>query len=340
MHQESGFVVSKHSRRLQEYTADTSNEVPDQLFERIEQDVNRHGHISEADKRRLVAAYTAATDIEMELPGCAACGKHGPTKPASTKFFLADLAVDHWLRLTTDAEQNLKNMPTVALVDEKCHACDVFLGCLRSYCVTSTDGYFHVHPELLGGDEAGNEYVCLCHPCAAAARDAEARPPPQSIAAGRDFGLFSRINVDMPNETEEMALVDVRTYSMVAKVHIPNVCVTTATRVVLRDHMIAFLHDGPAVVSKHFDEARVEGLSENIQLVFVGDAGNQTQLERKALRHCPTLQLRPHVLALQSPRHSTRGSRYTGQCLAAHTRDLRTSRRLAREILGTCAFRC
>jgi hypothetical protein len=232
----------------------------------------------------------------MELPGCGACGTRGPTKPASTKIFLADLDVDHWLRLTQDAKQNLKNMPTVTLVDEWGNTQDVFLGRLRSYCVTSTDAYFHVHPELLGEDEAGNEYVCLCQTCAAAARQPDARPPPQSIAAGRDFGLFSRINVAMPNETEEMALADVRTYSMVAKVHIPNVRVTSATRVLLRGHMIAFLHDAPAVLTKHFDEARVEGLLENIQLVFVGDAGNQTQLERNALRHHQSLQLRPHVL--------------------------------------------
>ena len=116
-------------------------------------------------------------------------------------------------------------------------------------------------------------------------------PPMQTLAAYRDYGLFSRIQVDEPNALEEMALVEVRTYSVVAKIHLPNVSKIAAARTVLRGHMIAFVHDGPLLIQRYFDEARIKGVLENIQIVFAGSAGKLTQLELKALRRHPELRM-------------------------------------------------
>ena len=59
--------------------------------------------------------------------------------------------------------------------------------------------------------------------------------------------------------------------------------------------MIAFVHEGPSTVSHHFDEARVTGALQHFQLVFVGSAGRQTMLEKRALA-MPDVRLRTHVL--------------------------------------------
>ena len=68
--------------------------------------------------------------------------------------------------------------------------------------------------------------------------------------------------------------------------------------------MIAFVHDGPQVLSKHFDEARMKAAMAHLQLQFVGSAGRQTQLEQRALR-IPDLRLRPYLLFnYQTIRHA------------------------------------
>ena len=79
-------------------------------------------------------------------------------------------------------------------------------------------------------------------------------------------------------------LADVRGYSLTVKVHVPGQW--CAARQLLRGHIIAFVHDGPQVLSQHFDEARLKGALAHLQLLFVGSSGRQTQLEKRALRTC------------------------------------------------------
>ena len=186
-------------------------------------------------------------------------------------------------------------MPTVTLVDvqgNKRHVCTKYI---KSFFAISATTAWHVHPELVQTEKDGRHSANLCPTCATAATKDVGAAPNTSIAGGRDFGLLSRINVELPTEVEEMALADVRTYSMVAKVHVPGMRTDETSRTVLRGHFIAFVHDGPQVLGKHFDEARVKGVLENVQLVFVGAEGKITQLERRALAF-KGLQLRPHVL--------------------------------------------
>lgn len=187
-------------------------------------------------------------------------------------------------------------MPTVALVDKEGEERQVCTGRLKSYYITTNGAHLHLHPELVGQHDDGEDYMNLCKTCARATIKGEDTAPPQTIAAGRDFGLFSRIDVDTPNAMEEMILANVRTYSLVAKVHITNTRTTAATRSLLHGHMIAFVHDGPQIITQYLNEAHLNSLLDHIQVVFVGDKGRQTQLERKTLRSYPGLQLRPHVL--------------------------------------------
>ena len=101
--------------------------------------------------------------------------------------------------------------------------------------------------------------------------------------------------METPSQLEALALADVRCYSLVAKVHVPNIRTNDASRSVLRGHMISFIHDGPKVLGQHFNEARIENFLSNIQLVFIGPEDRVTELERKSLA-IKSMQLRPHVL--------------------------------------------
>ena len=69
-----------------------------------------------------------------------------------------------------------------------------------------------------------------------------------------------------------------------------------STRKMLRGHMIGFFHDGPKEINKFFDAARINGLLDDVQIVFVGSEGKLTPLEMKALQRHPSLTPRPHVL--------------------------------------------
>ena len=55
------------------------------------------------------------------------------------------------------------------------------------------------------------------------------------------------------------------------------------------------MQDGPEVLAKHFNEAWLDGLLSNVQLVVVGAQGTVMALEKRALT-VPRLQMRSHVL--------------------------------------------
>ena len=123
---------------------------------------------------------------------------------------------------------------------------------LCSYYVSTSDEHFHLHPELIARKDEADASFFVCQTCANAMKKHNSKAPSQSISAGRDYGLFSRIDIEEPNALEEMLLAEVRTYSVVAKVHVPNAKRTAATRHVLKGHMIGFFHDGPKEIIKHF----------------------------------------------------------------------------------------
>ena len=112
--------------------------------------------------------------------------------------------------------------------------------------------------------------------------------------------MFSHLGLERPSALEALLLADVRTYSLTAKVHVPGQ--SCAARTLLRGHTIAFVHEGPSTVSTNFDEARVKGALQHFQLVFVGSAGRQIMLERRALA-MPEVRLRTRTLQLFD--HST-----------------------------------
>ncbi|KAJ1448838.1 hypothetical protein M885DRAFT_623082 [Pelagophyceae sp. CCMP2097] len=60
--------------------------------------------------------------------------------------------------------------------------------------------------------------------------------PKYSLAADVDYGCLSRLGVDIPNAAEDLVLTDVRVYSLVHKVHVPNQPKLAGVRTVLHDN--------------------------------------------------------------------------------------------------------
>ncbi|CAK0798449.1 unnamed protein product [Prorocentrum cordatum] len=292
LHEESGYQVSRHSRRLRGTSATMP---PADLAQRIADDVLQYCTVTEEDKLRLVSSYADAMPHDALLPGCGTCGSRDPQHPAEETCTLEPLPADHWIRYSDADVQTLNSMPVVTLVNEDGAQRVVETSLLKSHWRDPRGNVFHVHPELVDSDGEGQHFVFLCPVCSRAAVQKSAPPPPFTIAAGVDFGLLCRLGMDAPSELEALALADARACNLVATVHVPRSRATQASRTLLRGHMISFLQDGPAVLGKHFDDARLANLLANVQLVFVGPNGKTTDLERRALA-VPALQMRTHVL--------------------------------------------
>ena len=145
-------------------------------------------------------------------------------------------------------------MPTVELLAESGERRTVQLRVLRSYYEMTPQEIFHVHPEFVDVDpDTAASSVHLCEGCCRAAFSKTGMAPKGSIAAGCDYGLLTRLGLEPPSAFETLLLADVRTYSLTVKVHVPGQW--CAARQILRGHMIAFVHDGPQIVYKHFDKA-------------------------------------------------------------------------------------
>jgi hypothetical protein len=136
----------------------------------------------------------------------------------------------------------------------------------------------------------------LCDCCARAAKGSSVEKAPRlSVAGGRDIGWLARLGVDAANDVEMLALADVRTYSLCAKVHAPEASSTDTPRSFLCGDMVSFLHSGPDVITQFFNDAWRKGVLDNIRLVFVGPGGRAGTLEHRMLQ-LPRLQMRSHVL--------------------------------------------
>ena len=220
----------------------------------------------------------------MALPACASCGRRDPANPANSKKELNTIPDEHWLRIAPEDIAEIEDMRTVTLVDEEGNTREAMTKHLRSYYVSAPQEYFHLHPELIARKGHDDAYFCLCQTCANAMKKPHGKPPSQSIAGGRDYGLLARVAVEEPNALEEMLLAEDRTYSVVVKLHVPHMRRDASTRKMLRGHMIGFFHDGPKEVIKSFDAARINGLLDDVQVVFVGSEGKLTPLEMKALQ--------------------------------------------------------
>ncbi len=297
LHLESGFCISANSEQLAALSAEglpPSDPKYKACVAAAKGDIEKYCVVTPADIKRMVADYNKHMDPQRPLLACACCGVRDPDRSMSTPICVKDLAPHHWLRCSEDEVAELAAAPTVSFLTSQGQEREVHLKLLRSWYAADTGEYFHLHKELVYNDaKTGASMAPLCEACSKAAADPSGPPPATSIAAGCDYGLLSRLGLEPPSAFEVLLLADVRTYALTAKVHVPGQW--CAARELLRGHMIAFVHDGPAILSKHFDEARMENALAHLPVIFVGSSGRQTRLEKRALA-IPDLQLRLYAL--------------------------------------------
>ena len=191
---------------------------------------------------------------------------------------------------------------------------------------------FHLHPEFVhvhvdSETDKDEEMTVLCHNCSKWLNkrngDRATEAPPNSIAAGIDFGNSKRVGLADPTMTEMMVIARIRHFHNVIKVqhnHTPGGR-SDFTKSKLRAHSIAFKHDAPIVasialmfqkfkaiselkpkVSKRSDNMR-DDVAENLTGVLqslltiqlVGPDGGQDVLCKRTKKQ-QVLQVRPHVV--------------------------------------------
>ena len=270
---------------LREFTPETavlSNPRYTQIVDAVKADIDTYCRVTLDDQCRMVHDFGEHMNSGGCLAACASCGIRDPQKPANNICNIRALPTGHWLILDESGVAVLEAMPSVTLVDVDGIERHVDLRSVRSFWVSSDGQYYHLHPELVDICSDGECTVYLCAPCAAASKKPCGPAPPNSIAGGLDYGVLSRIGIEPLSSFEQLLLSDVRTYSITAKVHVPNGY--AHARSLLRGHLISFCHDGPTALSEHFDACRIEQVLRELQVVFVGPSGRRGELEQRALR--------------------------------------------------------
>ena len=109
------------------------------------------------------------------------------------------------LRLSSCEEKEFQQMPRVSVLGEDGSTTDLPTNRLRSVWTAPSGEHFHLHPELVSMDSDDEAHVHICPPCS---RALDAKPPRHAIAAGHDFGLLSRLGLELPSPLEAMALAE------------------------------------------------------------------------------------------------------------------------------------
>ena len=199
---------------------------------------------------------------------------------------------------------------------------------LRStYKSDKLNKYFHLHPEfvhlapipnaLSGETDVCRELTVLCPKCTEWYNSGKSLDcaPPNSIAAGIDFGNAARLpGLEMPSVSEMIVIARVRHFHNVVKLQ-SNHAVggrSDLTKSQLRGHSVVFQHDAPIVASvamlmqtaetnnrccdtKSLKEALKDLFSKMLTIELLGPKYHKEKLAYKAKMQT-ILKVRPHVI--------------------------------------------
>ena len=260
--------------------------------------------------------------IDAHILGCSACGKKYINGLCGKNYITVSLSKVPDIIKLNDKEiekfiHNQQNDKVLVPVDEMNTIKEINISALQSvYYSVTLKNYYHLHPELVHVTE-NIEYVCLCPTCADylcfAASDKKQKPrkPPNSIAAGIDFGNYHRIGLTKPSPIELILLARFRHFHNIAKLN-PNRIIgqrTDGTSNAIRCHSILFQHDAPIIASiavmfhqwlqqpsrSHLHPDTVDMLQSCITVQLV-NSDNCLDLIAKNMKMQTFLQARPFVI--------------------------------------------
>ena len=264
------------------WTEDEINAHYDKIKKEVEDEIMTDEEINDT-----IQAYLNQRDPgnSRDLLSCAACGirkeSMESTPAAYMEVKLKDLP---WFMELNEEEQaeldKLKEIAVTVPVDEKGNTRIIEVWQAVSVFDWQNKLY-HLHPELV---DKTRQSVYLCRSCYHGIME-ESKRPPESIAAGIDFGNYIRLGLEKQNLHEQSIISRFRRYGKVAKVKPNDRGQIKYTMNKIQAHVIMFEHDAPYVASKSFltAEDMLDHVAGVLRLHFVTADGNVDELVKATL---------------------------------------------------------
>ena len=238
----SGFTTV-NSRRLR--TLKEGSPLHTECVNDVLPEIRERGHVTVADRARMVSAYAARQREAAQLRSCGCCGTRDPSMWYSEPKRLHELPMDHWARIDDAAYTDLLNANVLELMNVKEEKVPVPRVEWHN-CFECGGSAYHVVPEAVERDENGMPCICVCKHCHKHWSRPRGEPvcerrdglydhlywegaPGASIAAGDDFGRLTHLKKKYGIETsrsrlEQLVLASVRTQYVSYKVRRPYAC--------------------------------------------------------------------------------------------------------------------
>ena len=209
----------------------------------VQEDLFDRCCVSDEEMFACMRDFAENNSYRKPVFACGSCGIRDLWHPANCEYPLNGISPEHWLVNRECPQETTVEMYNAQLKQEK-----VTASCVHSYYpltggIEEEQLLLHLHPEFVvleevmeEGEKTKRVVMRLCRHCYMAAQQPMGKPPPQSLAAGCDYGVLSRIRIncqalEMPNALEALAIADVRLYSVVAKVYVPDAALMPARNV-------------------------------------------------------------------------------------------------------------
>jgi hypothetical protein len=183
-----------------------------------------------------VRDFEARQDYSQPILTCAACGVRRLTRLTGEHFTCHNVTALNVLRLTE--EQRNSYLATSPATRD-----------LRSVYTSINDHQqYHLHRQFVSADANNTETVRLCRKCHTAVTAPKPIPPPNSIAAGCDFGCAERIGLPPLSDLERIAIGRFRLYATTIQLAAPR---GDTCHDALTGHIIVFRVKRFCIVSYH-----------------------------------------------------------------------------------------
>ena len=232
----SGFTTV-NSRRLRTLTPGSL--LHEECVDTVLPEISLRGHVTVADRARMVSAYAERQREAAQLRSCGCCGTRDPSMWYSEPKRLHELPMDHWARIDDAAYADLLNANVLELMNVKEEKVNVPRVEWHN-CFECGESAYHVIPEAVEADENGLPCIRVCKHCHKHWSRPRDEPvckrrdglydhlywsgaPNASVAAGHDFGRISHLKKKYGIETrysrlEQLVLASVRTQYVSYKV--------------------------------------------------------------------------------------------------------------------------
>ena len=270
--------------------------------------------VSREDKENIIQMFeTEINGGVNRIPNlitCACCGvrefERGKEKVFSrerggVRYTEVDVNRLEALRYSEADEKSLKKMiqrgplcvPIDSLFNEKEIVPETAISFFHD---ENSDTFYHLHREfitrkvsILNGKKQWSHFAPLCVDCylslfpdkSSQTQNNDPKVPKLSIAAGCDFGDFTRIGLTKPNKFEITILSKVRRFLTVVKLSDNTSSRRDYTQSILKGHAVTFDHDAP-VVTRNVMES-FEKLSGSFKLHLICEDGRRDHLVEKIM---------------------------------------------------------